>query len=224
MKKIIATVLASLALVACGKDVPQDKDIQETIKETIVGCTNVSFIAANKTNGFKNEDNPNHYNVEYDYYLSVNNEEHLEKMREDWAAEKEIYDFAMKHAATTEKAHAAYVKTLITAVDMSNFEAHKLVQNRLMKEWQALAEVDRVNKKLLTMFTHYQFEETALHNWYSEGCSDRGKSFLRGIMAYPREAVLETKDKNKWFDKYAFAMHGKMPMRKTEQGWRLALN
>ena len=199
-----------------------------------------------KKNGYQEND---YYAVEFSYSLKVKEPKKLSEKKQQLIEETESQanaSAAMREIAQTvgDLEHeiqkldfAGYPKT----TDFDKLYPHLSVDERTSLLHAAQEEYSRnpppdlqrkrqelkVQKEKLEAqresFPRHQIVGNAwsvAENFYEEGCSPSAKLYLRPFVKAPREAANAHNDQTRWFDEYDVQMTAKLPMRKTENGWR----
>jgi len=222
---------------------PGNSDIEKFLKPKFSSCSNVRVIDIKKTDGYEEND---YYYVEFKYGIEVKSKDKLRELKK--ILNEEIEYEKKSSIAYTERGRVFQkIKSEISAISVNNFprrekfdEKHPNLsqqeRNNLFE--QALADWPpaEIKKKEqeLEIYEENFHEQWGKHKYrifgsawdvankfYFEGCSYSATNFMRGLINAPAEAVKMDNDQTRWFDEYKIQMTAKVPMRKTESGWRV---
>jgi len=243
------TICCAFALAACSS-APSESDIEELMQRTFASCQNVMLKDVKKTNGYEDD---GHYTVEFSYSLKVKNPKQLRNKKEqlikeieqknqassslseisqiasdmehelqnlEWAGYPKMIEFDRRypHLSADEKAN---LLSAAQAEYARNPPAELLQKRQELKAKKDALEAQRTSFPRLEIVGNIG---SVVENFYQAGCSQTARRFMRPLVSAPREAANAENDQTRWFDEYDIDMTAKIPMRKTEAGWRALSN
>lgn len=244
MKKQL-TLCCAIFLAGCSS-APSEGDIEDFMQAKFSSCKNIMVKDVAKKNGYEEND---YYVVDFSYNLKVKEPkilsdkkqqfiEEMEQKTKASASMKEIAQIVSDLEHEIQKLDwAGYPKTN----DFDKLYAHLPVEERTSLLHAAQEEYTRnppaelqrkrqelkIQKEALDVqreiFPRTQIVGnvwSVVENVYQEGCSPSAKRFMRPLLSAPREAANAYNDQTRWFDEYDIQMTAKIPMHKTENGWR----
>lgn len=240
MKKKLFLCTA-LALAGCST-APGSSDLENFLEPKFSSCKNVKVIDIKKIDGYEED---GYYHVEFKYGIEVTDKKKLRELKN--TLNEEIEHEAKASIAYKERGQVFQkIKSEISALHANNFPRREKFdekypnlpqQERNDLFEQALAnwppaeikkkeqELELYEENFHEQWGKYKYRifgsaGNVANNFYFEGCSHAATKFMRGLISAPASAVQSHNDQTRWFDEYDIQMTAKVPMRKTENGWR----
>lgn len=241
-KRILLCSALSFALTGCNSS-PSNSDLEAYLEPKFDSCKNLKIVDIKKTNGYQED---GYYRVEFSYGLELKDSSLLDTMRNQWKEEKEeserrleknkkfletreTLEAEIKKIADEFELHAPYIPSsdeIIVFKRGLSAEIAPEIPLPLQEKiniWKKLVESREQEINNQKPFKIFGNEETIIYRNYYNGCNPSVKQFTKNLFEGQQLASLrsENKDPELLFDEYKVKVTLTIPMRKTENGWRV---
>lgn len=239
-KRILLCSALIFVLTGCNSS-PSNSDLEAYLKPNFDSCKNLKIVDIKKTNGYQED---GYYRVEFSYGLELKDPSQIAAMRKLWLEEKEesqrrkeasekFYETRNSLEKDIEKAaHDIDLNVRFTSLSTGiivrkqgfdediTHETPALLQEKI-NTWKDLVKNRDLEVESQEPFKIFSNEDTFVYRHYFTGCKPNVQKFTRDLFDGQRNATMKTDDKNHYFNEYKVKVNFVLPMRKTENGWRV---
>lgn len=239
-ERILICSALIFALTGCNSS-PSNSDLEDYLNPIFVSCKNLKIVDIKKTNGYQED---GYYRVEFSYGLELKDPSLLDTMRNRWNEEKEEEQRRKEATKNFHETRDALEKDIeesaqdigmnVRFTSLSNeiivrnqgFSAEvtnvtpEFLQEKINK-WKNLVKNREYEIESQKPFKIFGYEETVVYKNYYNGCNPSVKQFTKSLFEGQQFALLQSDDKTPLFNEYKVNVNFILPMRKTENGWRV---